>query len=323
MKRSARLSLASVGLLLLSMAALVTPAGATTATSLLHNSIAVGNRYNSTVIPVVPTSIVRLPSMPLVAGTHIYLHGQYSATESAPDKVLQAGQIWCTAGATTIKSQFTTVNRYSGSPTGQVWVSWLFDVPSTTTWSCELVGWADNTGKDESNTVVLNISSDPSVTYLYVNPSPVNGLGWQDSTASTPIASGSSLYMLRQTWPATIPTNLPASYISVMAESEVDDNYTNTSQSTTVTAKLYVQQLSGSAVCNANANFTTATTQTVTITSNMHHYKFYLNAVNVPVDPKCSKQWAIKVLIQNAGPTEAKVTQSGYSSALAVWGFAP
>lgn len=282
------------------------PARAASTSTVVTSTIPMGS---------VKVVVAQLPPMSLVAGSHMYFHASYNATahlRTSSDKILQAAQISCASTSWGGQSTFSTTNRYASRVTGSIAVYWLFTVPASDTYTCSLMGWAASTGNYSDDTLTVNAGSS---TYLFMNDQPRDGSSWQDSVGSVDVSPGTYQYVLRQTWPAA-DTGAHASTISVVSGVEVTTNYLSSADTATVTVQLAVIQ-GGNAYCDEHYY----TVGPVTISGYVHHFKFYVAANDVAVNPGCPNQWAIKTKVINAsGGVRITVNASGYSDTFAYWG---
>jgi hypothetical protein len=260
-------------------------------------------------------TLLRLPAAALSEGEQRYFHASYNATGhlfNSSDKILQTAQLRCKAGNQTVTSAWSTTNRYAAAVTGSIQVYWLFAVPTTASWTCELHAHAASTGDHPSDTLTVNAGSG---TYLFMNDEAKNGASWQDGTDTLVIAPGRYQYVLRKTWPAT-DTGSHGTVINVLSGVEVSPNYgSDSDNSSTLTVQLAVIQ-GGNSYC-AEHDYTVGP---MVVNGYEHHKKVYVAATDVPVDPNCPMQWAIKTRITDASGVSATVNLSGYSDTLAYWG---
>lgn len=249
-------------------------------------------------------TLLRLPAVTLTAGEDRYFHASYNATGhlyNSADKILQTAQVRCTSGSQTATSAWSTTNRYPGVVTGSLQVYWLFAVPTTGSWTCELHAHAASTGNFTSDTLTVNAGSG---TYLFMDDAAKDGSSWQDTTATTVIEPGTYQYVLRQTWPAT-DTGSHGSTINVLTGVEVSPNYVANTNTSTLTLQLAVIQ-GGNSYCSEHDY----TLGPFAVDGWEHHKKVYLAASDVPVDPNCPMQWAIKTRITNSAGVSATVNLS-------------
>jgi hypothetical protein len=249
--------------------------------------------------------VVRLSNLTLTAGNDYLFTGQYTATSTIPDPIMMGVQIKC-YGPANVNSVDTTKNHTGGSSQQAVAVNWLFEVATTGTYTCDVLGWAGQGGGKGA----LALVSGATATYITMQDAPeLGGSEWRDASALN-LSLNQSGYVLRKDWTASDT----ATTVDVLSAPEITTNGPK-GTSSTVQTTLSVQQM--------NANGSTCgspvtSVQNTTISATYHHYKVF-HTLHVAVNGVCtSRNFAIKTLVEVTAGSPITVENGSYSSGIAM-----
>lgn len=234
--------------------------------------------------------VLRLPAVTLAAGERIYFNGGYGVSNGYGFNIMQGAQIRCQTSGVVARSVFTTRNA-TAYASGSARVHWLFTVPQTAVYTCELLGHALTS---RGTGYALTVVSGSSTTYLGMQVESIpDGQEWRHTTGGT-VPSGGSAYLLRKEW-----TAVTGASVGVDADVELTSNKSGGASGSSLTATLYVTQLnSAKTACTSTATHTYS--QNKSISTDVHHDKVYfrIRGIGVQTASGCTRLFAIKVLIR-------------------------